>query len=105
MPGWASTGIDSLDEVFTGLKKGDNVVWQTDSIEDFTDFVEPYVKRAKQQARKVVYVRFADHKALVRPDDGIIIYKLNAGSGFESFTTKVHEIIAREGKEAYYQNL
>jgi hypothetical protein len=102
MPGWASTGIDSLDDVFTGLKKGDNVVWQTDSIEDFTDFVGPYVERAKQQARKVVYVRFADHNALVQADEGIVIYKLDAGSGFESFTTKVHEIIAREGKETYY---
>ena len=34
MSGWASTGIESLDNVFTGLKKGDNVVWQVDGIED-----------------------------------------------------------------------
>jgi len=102
MPGWASTGIDSLDAVFTGLKKGDNVVWQVDSIDDFSDFVTPYIERAKQQARQVVYVRFADHKPLAEPGDGLVMYKLDAGSGFETFTTKVHEIIARQGKEAYY---
>jgi hypothetical protein len=102
VPGWASTGIDSLDVVFTGLNKGDNVVWQVDGIGDFAAFVTPYIERAKQQARQVVYVRFADHKPLVKPDDGVVIYKLDAVSGFETFTTQVHEIIAGEGKEAYY---
>jgi len=102
MPGWASTGIDSLDAVFTGLKKGDNVVWQVDGIDDFFNFVTPYIERAKQQARQVVYVRFADHKPLTKPGEGVVMYKLDAGSGFETFTTKVHEIIARQGKEAYY---
>ncbi len=102
MPGWASTGIDSLDAVFTGLKRGDNVVWQVDGIDDFAAFVKPYVERAKQQARRVVYVRFAEHKPLVKPGDGIIMYELDAVSGFETFTTQVHEIIAGQGKEAYY---
>ena len=55
MPGWASTGIESLDAVFTGgLQKGDNVVWQVDSAEDFAAFVTPYVERAVQQGRQVV---------------------------------------------------
>jgi hypothetical protein len=102
MPGWASTGIDSLDNVFTGLKKGDNVVWQVDSIDDFFDFVTPYVERAKQQSRRVVYMRFADHKPLTKSCDGVVMYRLDADSGFETFTTRVHDIIAREGKEVYY---
>ena len=102
MAGWASTGIDSLDNVFTGLNKGDNVVWQVDNIYDFAEFVTPYVKKAIQQKRSVVYMRFADHEPLVKPDTGIKIYNLDAGSGFETFTTQVHEIIANEGKEAYY---
>ena len=44
----ASTGIESLDAVLTGLQKGDNVVWQVDSVEDFAVFVTPYVERAAQ---------------------------------------------------------
>ncbi|MBN2314014.1 MAG: hypothetical protein JXM79_08795, partial [Sedimentisphaerales bacterium] len=103
MPGWASTGIESLDAVFTGgLQKGDNVVWQVDSVEDFADFVTPYVERAVQQSRKMVYMRFADHDPLVQPGHGVRIHPLDATSGFESFTTQIHAIIAEEGKEAYY---
>ena len=102
MAGWASTGIDGLDDVLTGLEKGDNVVWQVDCIEDFSAFVDPYVERAKQQHRRLVYMRFADHQLLVKPGAGVRICNLDAGSGFEAFTTQVHEIIADEGKEAYY---
>ena len=102
MPGWASTGIESLDAVLTGLQKGDNVVWQVDSIDDFAAFVTPYVQRASHQNRQMVYMRFADHKPLVPPGDGVRIHTLDASSGFESFTTQVHAIIAEEGKEAYY---
>ena len=105
MAGWASTGIDSLDEVFTGLQKGDNVVWQVDSIDDFAAFVTPYVERASRQARRLVYMRFADHQPLVKPGIGIRIYNLHAGSGFEAFTTQVHVIIASEGKEASQKSL
>jgi hypothetical protein len=102
MVGWASTGIDGLDTVLTGLQKGDNVVWQVDDIGDFAAFVNPYVERAERQGRRLVYVRFADHRPLVKPGSGVGIYNLDAGSGFEGFTTQVHAIIAEEGKEAYY---
>lgn len=102
MVGWASTGIDGLDAVLTGLEKGDNIVWQVDHIDDFADFVDPYVERAVQQGRRLVYLQFADHRPLVKPGSGIRICNLDAGSGFEAFTTQVHAIIAEEGKEAYY---
>jgi hypothetical protein len=102
MAGWASTGIDSLDNILTGLQKGDNVVWQVDHIDDFASFVDPYVKRVVQQGRRMVYMRFADHRPLVEQGDGVRICNLDAHSGFEAFTTQVHAIIAEEGKEAYY---
>ena len=99
---WGSTGIDSLDAVFAGLYKGDNVVWQVDSTDDFVKFVTPYVDKAISQKRKVVYMRFANHEPFVESKPGVKIYELNADSGFETFTTQVHEIITEEGKEAYY---
>ena len=102
MVGWASTGIDSLDDILTGLQKGDNVVWQVDSIEDYADFVGPYVERAKQQQRRLIYMRFASHQPLVMHGASVKIRNLDAGSGFEAFTTQIHTIIAEEGKEAYY---
>lgn len=35
MTAWASTGIEGLDGILCDLKKGDNIVWQVDSIEDY----------------------------------------------------------------------
>jgi Pyruvate phosphate dikinase, AMP/ATP-binding domain len=102
MSGWASTGIDSLDTVLTGLEKGDNVVWQVDSIDDYAAFVTSYVERVRQQGRRLVYMRFADHKPLVGAEAGTQIYHLDASTGFEAFTTEVHAIIGGEGREAYY---
>jgi len=101
MGAWASTGFDGLDELLS-LQKGDNVVWQVDSIDDFEGFVKPYVTRALDEGRRVVYVRFAGHQPLVDDDPRVKIHRLDAGTGFESFSADVHEIVAQEGKEVLY---
>ncbi|HLB74128.1 MAG TPA: PEP/pyruvate-binding domain-containing protein [Sedimentisphaerales bacterium] len=102
MTRWASTGFDGLDKVLCDLKKGDNVVWQVDNIEDYGRFVARYVEKAIVDKRNVVYMRFARHKALVENQPDVTVYQLDAESGFESFSTQVHTIISQEGKEAYY---
>ncbi len=102
MTAWASTGIEGLDEILCGLKKGDNIVWQVDRIEDYQRFVIPYVARAVQDGRNIVYLRFAKHKPLVENHPNVTTYYLDAETGFEAFTTKVHNIITQEGKETYY---
>ena len=56
-----STGVNGLDRVVTGLQLGDNVVWQIDNISDYESFVEPYVKKALEDKRRLVYIRFASH--------------------------------------------
>ncbi len=102
MSPWASTGLEGLDEILTGLQKGDNVVWQVERIEDFRSFVTPYVAKALKDGRKMVYMRFASHPPLIDANPKLIVHNLNAGSGFETFSSHVHNIIAEEGKEAYY---
>jgi hypothetical protein len=102
MAGWASTGLKGLDEILSGLNKGDNVVWQVDSIEDYQRFVTPFVKKALKDGRKVIYMRFADHAPLIEPDSHITIYNLDSKSGFESFSMQVHAAITHEGLESYY---
>ncbi|MHC4185151.1 MAG: hypothetical protein ACYSR4_04370 [Planctomycetota bacterium] len=74
MAAWASTGLEGLDAVLSGLQKGDNVVWQVDSIDDFCSFVDPFVAQALQDNRKVVYMRFASHEPLIQAQAGITIY-------------------------------
>ncbi len=102
MTAWASTGLKGLDDVLSGLNKGDNVVWQVDSIEDYQRFVTPFVAKGLKDARKTVYMRFADHPPLVQPDSRIRIYNLDASSGFEGFSSQVRAIITHEGLETYY---
>jgi hypothetical protein len=97
-----STGIKGLDSVITGLRAGDNVVWQIDDIEDYIDLVKPFVQQALDEHKKVIYIRFAAHKELLKPSKEIKRYELNAYAGFESFTTKVNNIITQEGEGAYY---
>ncbi len=97
-----STGIKGLDNVITGLRAGDNVVWQIDDIEDYIDLVKPFVRQALEEKKKVIYIRFASHKELLKPSKEIRRYELNAYAGFESFTTKVNNIITQEGVGAYY---
>jgi hypothetical protein len=102
MTAWASTGLDGLDKILCDLKKGDNVVWQVDSIEEYSHFVAPYVKRALQQKRDIVYIRFAEHQPIVENCPDVKVYQLDPGIGFETFSKHVHAIISDHGKEAYY---
>ena len=102
MTAWASTGIKGLDEMLCHLKKGDNVVWQVDSVEDYQHFVSPYIARAVQDGRNIVYMRFAQHRPVIENQPSVSVYQLDAKSGFESFSTQVHTVISQEGTEAYY---
>lgn len=98
----ASTGLNGLDEVLNGLRIGDNVVWQVDRIEDYRHFVAPYVDRAINEGKKVVYVRFADHQEVLAEGLNVKKYILDAHVGFEAFTTQVYNIASEEGENTFY---
>lgn len=97
-----STGLKGLDDILTGLRVGDNVVWQIDNISDYRDFVEPFTKQAIEDGRNLIYMRFAQHEALLEPSKKVKMYKLDPDEGFESFATQVNKIITKEGEGAYY---
>ena len=97
-----STGLEGLDSILCGLRKGDNVVWQVDSIDDFKQFVAPFVSAALSSSKKVIYMRFANHAPLISENNLVTTYNLDAESGFESFSKQVHSIISKEGVGAYY---
>lgn len=97
-----STGIKGLDDVLNHLQTGDNVVLQVDDIEDYKVFVSPFVEEALENNERVVYMRFARHAPLLDAAGKITVYKLNADSGFESFSTQVHNIIRLEGRNVFY---
>jgi hypothetical protein len=99
---YPSTGINALDEMLTHLQYGDNVVWQVDELDHYKRLVIPYVQRAIREHRKVIYIRFAQHEPLLEPQDGLTIIEMDADTGFETFSTQVHNVISQQGKLAFY---
>ena len=102
MTAWASTGLEGLDKLLCDLKKGDNVVWQVDSNDDYQRLVTPFVNNAISRNERVVYMRFARHLPLLEKRKTLSIYHLNLENGFESFSAEVHSIIAKEGRDVCY---
>ncbi|MBN2179953.1 MAG: GAF domain-containing protein [Deltaproteobacteria bacterium] len=97
-----STGHESLDAIINSLRAGDNVVWQVDNLDDYRYVVQLFVEKALEDNRKLIYIRFADHEPLVKPEQKAVTYHLNPASGFETFSTEVYDIITKEGLGAYY---
>lgn len=98
----ASSGISALDSILNGVRYGDNIVWQVDTIDEYIRFVEPYCKYAIENKLKLIYFRFAQHKMLLKEQSGVEIYKIDPHEGFETFITKIHKVIEKTGKYGYY---
>ena len=119
------SGIDELDETLDNIRLGDNVVWQVSNLKEFSYFVNPYVKQALEDKRNLIYINFGQHEPLIEmgdddferleeerknqdsefsmiEKDGIKIYKVDPMEQFESFTLEVHNIITKEGYDAFY---
>jgi hypothetical protein len=99
---YASTGWESFDAVIDHLRKGDNVVWQVDSIDDYKRLAVLFSNAAISRNDRVVYMRFGRHMPLLDERKNIAVYRLNVDNGFESFSAEVHGIITREGKDVCY---
>ncbi len=99
---WVSTGFKGLDEILDGLRLGDNVVWKVDSIDDYRDFVGPYVREALAAGRQVVYFRFGQHPALIDPELSVETYELDPSEGFETFACAIHAIATEKGVGVFY---
>ncbi len=96
------TGLPALDAVLQGLRPGDNVVWQVDSLEDYAPLVLPFVARARAEGRRIVYFRFARHEPLLDEASGAEIHRISPALGFESFTDAIHDAIEAAGPGAYH---
>jgi hypothetical protein len=94
--------MPGIDQAIDLLRLGDNVVWQVQSIEDYLTVLRPYIKQAKQDKRRLVYFRFGGHDPLMAEDEPSVKYELDTSEGFELFALKVHDIIDKEGLEAFY---
>ena len=97
-----SCGNRDIDDIVNYLRYGDNVVWHTDSIENYSKIVDMFVKESLKTGKNFIYIRFASHQRLIGDEQPVKVYALDAKTGFEYFTLQVRKIIESEGYEAFY---
>ena len=96
------SGIPEMDEAFDSIRLGDNVVWRVSELSEFKLFMDPYVEQAKKDGRNIIYFRFASHEPLVEDCPEVKTVRLPLSHRFETFTVDIHNIIEKEGKDAFY---
>jgi len=96
------SGIQALDEVLQGIRLGDNVVWQVDSLEDYRYFAGPFAEAAIVARRRLIYLRFASHPPVLTARPGLEAIELNPSLGFDYFTREVHQLIESYGSGVLY---
>ena len=96
------SGIPEMDVAFDNIRLGDNVVWRVSDLSQFRLFMEPYVEQAVRDHRNIIYFRFAGHEPLIADRPEVKTVRLPLSHRFETFTVDIHNIIEREGKDAFY---
>lgn len=97
-----STGLKGLDAAIDHLRLGDNVVWQVNSLRSYQEMVIPYAEQAIAAQRKLIYVRFGADASILEERPEIIVRRIDATKGFESFATEVHNLVTEMGRKAFY---
>lgn len=114
-----STGIDGFDKSINMLRLGDSILCQVGTINDYKKFLMPFVNRAINDKRNIVYFKFANKKPMFDDlsddtidsindesisDDltNIKVFQLDPNIGFNYFTLKISEIIKSEGKNTFF---
>ena len=96
------SGLPPLDDLLQGLRKGDNVVWQVDRLEDYPYLAEAFAAQAIGDGFDCVYLSFAAHSPILQPQAGLTIIKIDPSPGFDFFSGEVHRIIEERGGRACY---
>ncbi len=96
------SGIPEMDKALDNIRLGDNVVFRVSELSEFRLFVDPYIEQAKKDKRNIIYFRFASHEALVEDCPEVKTYHVPLTHRFETFTVDIHNIIDKEGKDAFY---
>ena len=97
-----NSGIDKMDSALDYIRMGDNVVWQVSSLDEFRVFAGAFAAQAVKDHRNLIYIRFAGHDPILAPMPGLKIVNMELSHLFETFTINIHNLIADEGKDAFY---
>lgn len=96
------SGLLPLDDLLQGLRRGDNVVWQVDRLEDYPYFAQAFAAQAVSYGYDCVYLSFAAHSPILKPRTGLTVIKIDPAPGFDFFAGEVHRIIEERGSRVFY---
>ena len=96
------SGIPEMDKALDNIRLGDNVVWRVSDLSEFRLFMEPYVRQAVKDKRKIIYFRFAAHEPFITDIPEVKTIEIPLSHRFENFTVEIHNAIEREGRDAFY---
>ena len=96
------SGIPEMDKALDNIRLGDNVVWRVSELSEFRLFMEPYVRQAVKDKRKIIYFRFAAHEPFITDIPEVKTIEIPLSHRFENFTVEIHNAIEREGRDAFY---
>ena len=96
------SGIPEMDKALDNIRLGDNVVWRVSDLGEFRLFMEPYVEQAIRDRRNIIYFRFASHEPFFTDKPGVKTVEIPLSHRFENFTVEIHNVIEKEGKDAFY---
>lgn len=96
------SGIPEMDKALDNIRLGDNVVWRVSNLGEFRLFMEPYVEQAIRDRRNIIYFRFASHEPFFTDKPGVKTVEIPLSHRFENFTVEIHNVIEKEGRDAFY---
>jgi hypothetical protein len=96
------TGDSDLDATIQGLRLGDNVVFQVDTLADYARFAQMFAASALRNGMPCVYLRFAPHAPLLDERPCLQLVKVDPGLGFDIFSAQVHRLIRQRGRHVAY---
>ncbi|MDO5109210.1 MAG: PEP/pyruvate-binding domain-containing protein [Erysipelotrichaceae bacterium] len=96
------SGIPMMDDVLQNIRLGDNVVWQVPSLDEFRLIAQRFADQAIKDHRNLIYIRFAEHEPILTEREGLRIIPVELSHRFETFTVNIHNLIEKEGYDAFY---
>ena len=96
------SGYPEVDKMLDNIRMGDNVVWRVSSLDQFRTFAEAFAKQAVKDGRNILYIRFAEHEPILPEMEGVRVVQMKLSHLFETFTIDIHNLIEKEGRDAFY---
>lgn len=78
------SGIAGMDEALDFIRLGDNVVFQVSDLEEYFFFARSFAAQALKDGKKLIYIRFAQHEAVLEPCEGLRIYEFQPEQGLKA---------------------